>query len=155
MFSRSLGSFLTAIGSKLVKYSFSLIHRGTSLLKLQRACFSACEQARHPSSMDCSAHIVMEIALETVAPMHIFRSVSELRGRKTALRGGKPPAGPPALRLPPAAWWSLAGSLVGMGFRVFLCLVRQGEGSSGGEAPTTSVSKETLGAAWLSLCCMP
>lgn len=38
---------------------------------------------------------------------------------------------------------------------MFLCLVRQGESASGGEAPSASVSKETLGVAWLSLCCTP
>lgn len=35
---------------------------------------------------------------------------------------------------------------------MFLCLVRQGERVSGGAAPSASVSKETLGVVWLSLC---
>lgn len=47
----------------------------------------ACELADHSSSVDrSSAPIVMEIALETVAPANIFRSTSELRNRKTAPR---------------------------------------------------------------------
>lgn len=62
--------------------------------------------------MDCSsAPIVMEIALETVAPAYIFRSASEPRSRKTAPRGGKPLARLPVLPLPPAARCSVAGSL--------------------------------------------
>lgn len=43
-----------------------------------------------------SVTIIMEIALETVASMYIFRSTSELCSRKTAWRGGKPPARLPA-----------------------------------------------------------
>ncbi|RLV99415.1 hypothetical protein DV515_00009648, partial [Chloebia gouldiae] len=45
----------------------------------------ACERANHSSSVDrSSAPIVMEIALETVAPANIFRSTSELRNGKAA-----------------------------------------------------------------------
>lgn len=47
--------------------------------------------------------IVMEIALETVAPMYIFRCASELCSRKTALRGGKPPS---RLPVPLVQWHS-------------------------------------------------
>lgn len=115
-----LGSFLAAIESKMVKYSFFFSHSHRHLTAEIAACpflgVRASERARHTSSMDCSsAPIVMEIALETVAPAYIFRSVSEPRSRKTAARGGKPPAGLPAMPLPPAAWWGLAGSLGGDG----------------------------------------
>lgn len=111
----------------------------------------ACERANHSGSEDRSpAHIVMEIALETVAPANIFRSTSELRNRKTPRRRGKPPSRLSALPLPPGC---SGGSPGGDGIEGIPLLVRQGEGVCGGEAPCASVSKETLGAAWLSLCC--
>lgn len=76
----------------------------------------ACDRANHSSSMDrSSAPIVMEIALETVAPANIFRStVSCATGRLPGVEENPPPA---SQHCPFLQWHggALLALMVGMG----------------------------------------